>query len=90
MSGPYDVCVIGSGAGGAPVAAALAEAGYRVVVLEKGPRYARQEFLRDEIVQVQRDMFTPDVRATWPGRSSWTRPRRTAGTASAWAAPATS
>jgi choline dehydrogenase-like flavoprotein len=62
MSGPYDVCVIGSGAGGAPVAAALAEAGYRVVVLEKGPRYERRDFLRDEIVQVQRDMFTPDVR----------------------------
>ncbi|MFM8386565.1 MAG: GMC family oxidoreductase [Planctomycetia bacterium] len=58
----YDACIIGSGAGGGPVAAALAEAGYRVLVLEKGPRYGREQFLRDEIVQVQRDMFTPDVR----------------------------
>lgn len=31
-----DVCVIGTGAGGAPVARALAEAGARVVVLEEG------------------------------------------------------
>ena len=54
MSAPYDVCVIGSGAGGAPVAAALAEAGYRVVLLEKGPRYARRDFLRDEIVHHNR------------------------------------
>lgn len=32
----YDVAIIGSGAGGAPVAWALASRGYRVVVIEKG------------------------------------------------------
>ncbi len=57
-----DVCVIGSGAGGGPVAAALAEAGYRVIVLEKGPWFRRDDFLRDEIVQVQRNLYVPDPR----------------------------
>jgi choline dehydrogenase-like flavoprotein len=32
-----DVCIVGTGAGGAPVAQALAEAGARVVMLEEGP-----------------------------------------------------
>ena len=33
-----DVCVIGAGAGGAVVAAELAEGGVDVVLLEQGPR----------------------------------------------------
>jgi choline dehydrogenase-like flavoprotein len=40
--------VIGSGAGGAPAAAALAEAGRRVVVLEAGPRLETPDFTGDE------------------------------------------
>ena len=40
----YDVIVIGSGFGGAVAACRLAEAGYRVVVLERGRRWRRDEY----------------------------------------------
>jgi choline dehydrogenase-like flavoprotein len=44
-----DICVIGSGAGGAVVAARLAEKGARVVVLEEGGAYPRRAFdMREE------------------------------------------
>src|SRR5215468_10889479 len=43
-----DVVVIGSGAGGAPVAAVLAESGRSVVVLEAGPRFETKDFTGDE------------------------------------------
>ena len=53
-----DVCIIGSGAGGAPVAAELAAAGLRVVVLEDGP-YVRTDELtsdpRTELGRLYRD-----------------------------------
>jgi choline dehydrogenase-like flavoprotein len=39
-----DVCVIGTGAGGAPVAKELAEGGMRVVMLEEGERFTTDEF----------------------------------------------
>ena len=61
MSG-YDVCVIGSGAGGGPVAATAAEAGYSVVVLEKGPWFDRDQFFKDEIALCGRPTFWPHER----------------------------
>jgi choline dehydrogenase-like flavoprotein len=54
-----DVCIIGSGAGGGPLAAVLAEAGLRVLVLEKGPHHRRESFLHDEVATVRRDFFLP-------------------------------
>jgi choline dehydrogenase-like flavoprotein len=39
-----DACVIGTGAGGAPVAKELAEGGMRVVMLEEGERFTTDDF----------------------------------------------
>lgn len=55
----FDVVVVGSGAGGAPVAWELARSGAKVLVLEKGPRYGPRDFVRDEIVTCRRDFWVP-------------------------------
>ncbi|UCE87034.1 MAG: NAD(P)-binding protein, partial [Deltaproteobacteria bacterium] len=43
-----DVCVIGSGAGGAVAAAELARAGRSVVVLEQGAHWTKSDFTQRE------------------------------------------
>ena len=43
-----DAVVVGTGAGGAPAAAVLAEAGLRVVMVEAGPLYRSGDFTGDE------------------------------------------
>jgi choline dehydrogenase-like flavoprotein len=48
-----DVVVVGSGAGGAPVAAELAEAGFDVVVLEEGAYYQTRDFTADTSAMVR-------------------------------------
>ncbi len=58
----YDVCVIGSGAGGAPIAYELSNAGFNVVVLEKGNYYNEDDFTKDELAVSRRDKFTPLLR----------------------------
>jgi choline dehydrogenase-like flavoprotein len=53
-----DVCVIGTGAGGAPVAKELAEGGMRVVMLEEGERFSTDDFTarpREMTVRLYRD-----------------------------------
>lgn len=57
MNQVFDAVIIGSGAGGAPVAHILAKAGKSVLVLEKGPLFlpeqhaanGRSDFKRDEV-----------------------------------------
>ncbi len=57
----YDICIVGSGAGGAPIAYELANAGYKVVVLEKGKYYRESDIDKDEIAVTRRDKFTPPL-----------------------------
>lgn len=57
-----DVLIVGSGAGGAPLALALSRAGFEVLVVERGRRYAREEFLHDETFMAERqEFFVPSV-----------------------------
>lgn len=65
-----DVCIIGSGAGGAPMALTLARAGIKVVVLEKGAHYEREEFVHDEILNSRRNFFMP---LPWDEPHLWKR-----------------
>ena len=59
MSCDFDVCVIGSGAGGGPIAYTLAKAGFSVIVLEKGPWLKEQHFTKDELACCRRNVYTP-------------------------------
>lgn len=55
----FDAIIIGSGAGGAPVACELARAGKTVLVLEKGPRLRTQEDSPNGLSDFKRDeMFS--------------------------------
>lgn len=56
-----DAVVIGSGAGGAPAAFALAEAGFEVLVLEAGERLETRDFAGDEGALVGRLMTATTV-----------------------------
>lgn len=53
----YDALIVGSGAGGAPVAWTLSRAGMECLVLEKGPHHTRADFVHDEIAICRRDFF---------------------------------
>lgn len=56
-----DVVIIGSGAGGGPLALTLAQAGMKVLVLEKGPRHPRAAYTHDEVEVFRHGFFTPPL-----------------------------
>jgi choline dehydrogenase-like flavoprotein len=58
---PVDAVVVGTGAGGAPVAYELAKAGLSVVLLDKGKRYRDEDFDHDEIRMARRHFFLPST-----------------------------
>ncbi|MEW5744755.1 MAG: GMC family oxidoreductase [Nitrospirota bacterium] len=64
-NGPVDVCVVGSGAGGAVVAKELAEGGLSVVVIEAGPWLdTREDFVNDELTMLDGRLDWDDLRIT--------------------------
>ena len=62
MSKDFDVCVIGSGAGGGPIAYELSKAGHSVVVLEKGRWFKEDDFYKDEMACCIHEVFTPNLK----------------------------
>lgn len=58
----YDVCIVGSGAGAGPVIYELANAGYKVVVLEKGPWFKTHHFTKDDMVATRRAVYKPSLK----------------------------
>jgi len=57
----YDICVVGSGAGAGPIIFELSKAGYKVLVLEKGPWYRTKDFTKDEITSTRRSVYTANL-----------------------------
>lgn len=60
MQTNFDAVIIGSGAGGAPIANILAQAGKSVLVLEKGPLIVPQYQAADGISDFKRDELVAD------------------------------
>jgi choline dehydrogenase-like flavoprotein len=56
-----EILIVGSGAGGGIAAWVLAEAGYHVTVLEKGPWLSEQSFSNDDVKFGYRDFYTQDA-----------------------------
>ena len=62
----FDVCVIGTGAGGGVMIKELTAAGFRVVALQRGPMLGPADFTDDELKVMVRDaLFSPDQLETY-------------------------
>ncbi len=60
----FDVCLIGTGAGGGVMARELTAAGFRVVALQRGPYLRNQDFVSDDELRAVR-LFSPDQIESW-------------------------
>ena len=64
----FDIVIIGSGAGGSPIAERAAAAGAKVLVIERGKALPRAGFDRDEIllgdVSINIRLMTAELEAT--------------------------
>lgn len=58
----FDVCIVGSGAGAGPVIYELALAGYKVLVLEKGPWLKTEHFTKDDMTVTRRSVYEPSLK----------------------------
>lgn len=56
----YDFCIVGSGAGAGPIIYEMSKAGFKVLVLEKGPWMKTEHFAKDELVSCRRSVYTPN------------------------------
>lgn len=70
MSERWDAIVIGSGFGGSVSALRLAEKGQRVLVLEKGRRFAPEDFPRSNM-ELRRWMWAPSLGCRGPFRMTF-------------------
>jgi choline dehydrogenase-like flavoprotein len=62
----FDVCIIGTGAGGGVMLDQLTRAGFEVVALQRGPHLPPQRFSDDELEVIVRDtLFAPDQLETY-------------------------
>ncbi|NOY92510.1 MAG: GMC family oxidoreductase [Deltaproteobacteria bacterium] len=59
-----DVVVVGTGAGGAPMANALAARGHAVLMLEEGDYFGRQDFT-GRAIEMQLKLFRPELTIAW-------------------------
>src|SRR5215467_13284915 len=57
-SDEVDFVIVGSGAAGGILAKELSSNGFRVVVLEQGPRLSESDFTHDEIKVFNEDLLT--------------------------------
>jgi len=71
----YDAVIVGAGAGGGAMAWVLCRAGWRVLLLERGPDHSREDYLPDE-VSVQREGFLQPGRGAfhWVSSAGGSRP----------------